>query len=82
LNEIALSEHLELKEGADQSIVKLSGGDMRKVLNILESCSLAHKTITSNIVYDVTGRPSESDVELLYNAVTMKRFNEALSEFM
>jgi DNA polymerase III delta prime subunit len=46
LNEISDKENLRLDEAAAQSIVKISGGDMRKVLNILESCSLAHKHIT------------------------------------
>ena len=55
---------------------------MRKVLNILESCSLAHKTVTLDNVYDVTGRPSPTDVDQIYEALTMKRLNEALNQFM
>jgi replication factor C subunit 3/5 len=43
LNEIAVLEGLKLDRKAGEAIVKLSGGDMRKVLNVLESCSLAHK---------------------------------------
>ena len=42
LNEIASLENLSLDEDSAKAIVFLSGGDMRKVLNILESCSLAH----------------------------------------
>lgn len=33
-------------------------------------------------MYDVTGRPSTEDMELIYNALLMKKFNEALKEFM
>jgi replication factor C subunit 3/5 len=62
-------ENLELDEDAAQSIVKLSGGDMRKVLNVLESCSLAHKHITLQDVYDVTGRPSPKDMETIYETL-------------
>ena len=58
LNEVAKSENLALMPGADKAIVSLSGGDMRKVLNILESCSLAYKTIPMEKIYEVTGRPS------------------------
>ena len=50
---------------------------MRKVLNILESCSLAHKQITRDNVYDVTGRPSPTDIETIYEALNMKRYNDA-----
>lgn len=63
LNEIAIAENLMLEQDAAQAIVQLSGGDMRKVLNILESCSLAHQHISIQAVYDVTGRPSPYDLE-------------------
>lgn len=31
---------------------------MRKVMNILESCSLTYKNIEVKKIYEVTGRPS------------------------
>ena len=42
---LSKKENLELTPGTDKAIIKLSTGDMRKVLNILESCSLAYTTI-------------------------------------
>jgi replication factor C subunit 3/5 len=62
LNEVATAEALTLEKGADEAIVSLSGGDMRKVLNILESCSLAYKNIPLEKIYEVTGRPSPNEV--------------------
>ena len=69
LNEVALAENLELREGAAKSIVSLSGGDMRKVLNILESCSLAYKQIALEKIFEVTGRPSPKDMETVYECL-------------
>jgi replication factor C subunit 3/5 len=43
LNEISIAEGLQLQPEAAQAITTISSGDMRKVLNILESCSLAHQ---------------------------------------
>ena len=51
---------------------------MRKVLNILESCSLSHKKITLKDIYDVTGRPSPDDIDTIFEALTMKKFSEAV----
>jgi len=62
LNEVALGEKLTLEPGVDKAIVSLSGGDMRKVLNILESCAMAYDTITLDKVYEVTGRPSPPEI--------------------
>lgn len=78
LNEIALLEGLKLDEDAATAIVKLSGGDMRKVLNVLESCSLSHKHITLQNVYEVTGRPSPTDMAQILASLTQNRFNEAM----
>jgi replication factor C subunit 3/5 len=33
-------------------------------------------------VYDVTGRPSPRDIELIYEALNMKKFNEAMQVFV
>ena len=65
LAEVTASEELTVDEKATQAIVRLSGGDMRKVLNILESCSLAYKTIPETKIYEVTGRPSP-DLSLIH----------------
>jgi replication factor C subunit 3/5 len=58
LLDVAQKEELILNEAPAKAIVSLSGGDMRKVLNILESCSLAYKDIKLEKIYEVTGRPS------------------------
>mmetsp|Transcript_13592 Transcript_13592/g.9585 ORF Transcript_13592/g.9585 Transcript_13592/m.9585 type:complete len:135 (+) Transcript_13592:109-513(+) len=63
LNEVCDSEELIMQPGAKEAIVSLSGGDMRKVLNILESCCLSYKEISLSKIYEVTGRPSPDDVD-------------------
>jgi len=63
LNEVCVNEGLTLDESASKAIIKLSGGDMRKVLNILESCALAYREIPESKIYEVTGRPSPQTIE-------------------
>ena len=59
LSEIATREAINLTSEANEAIVKLSGGDMRKVLNILESSNMAYPSgVDETAVYSVTGRPS------------------------
>ena len=45
LNEVCVAEGITLEPEASTAVVKLAGGDMRKVLNIIESCSLSTKNI-------------------------------------
>ena len=63
LSEVTAAEGLQLDERASKAIVNLSGGDMRKVLNVLESCSLAYREIPESKIYEVTGRPSPDVIE-------------------
>ena len=78
LNEVAAEERLNLQEGADKAIVSISGGDMRKVLNILESCSLAYKDISLEKIFEVTGRPSPTDIKVIYTSLTNDNFMGAM----
>lgn len=56
-----------LEKAAMEAIVKLSEGDMRKVLNILESTSMAHsKGVTVQDVYNSTGRPSPQEIKTVF----------------
>ena len=64
------------------AIIKLSKGDMRKVMNILESCSLTYKTIPISKIYEVTGRPSPEDIEEIYRLLTMEDYQTALTAFL
>ena len=77
MNEVAQAEQLTLENGADKAIVSLSGGDMRKVLNILESCSLAYKNIPLDKIYEVTGRPSPVDIKKIYDGLMQDSYNTA-----
>lgn len=77
LNEVANAESKNLMEGTDDAIVSLSGGDMRKVLNILESCSLAYDDITMTKVFDVTGRPSPDEISQTYEWLKKSSFTAA-----
>lgn len=81
LSEVCQNEQLVLDSEASKAIVKLAKGDMRKVMNILESCSLTYKEIPLAKIYEVTGRPSPTDVDQIFNALTNDDYRSALSLF-
>lgn len=55
-------ERLEVTEGGLNGLIRLSTGDMRKALNILQSTSMAFSVIDEASVYACTGKPLESDI--------------------
>ena len=82
LAEVAQSEGLALENGVDRAIVSLSGGDMRKVLNILESCAMAYDQISIDTVFEVTGRPSPKEIHMIFTWLTTDKFNESFAKIM
>ena len=82
LNEVANYEGKNLGPKSQRAIVSLSGGDMRKVLNILESCSLAYDEISEDKVYDVTGRPSPGEIDQIYTWLKTAQFSVAFTNIL
>ena len=82
MSEICIAERLTIDRNAQEAILKLSGGDMRKVLNTLESAALAHDRITANDIYACTGKPSPSDIDTLIQSLLQDDMDAAVSTFM
>jgi replication factor C subunit 3/5 len=81
LNEIARAENITLDRDAAKAIVKLSEGDMRKVLNILESTSMAHVTkVTIEDVYNSTGRPSPGEIDTCFQSLLSDTMNASFEK--
>ena len=81
LTEVCQNEQLVVDSEAQQAIVKLAKGDMRKVMNILESCSLTYKEIPLAKIFEVTGRPSPTDIDQIFNALMNEDYRSALAVF-
>ncbi|XP_043719862.1 replication factor C subunit 3 [Telopea speciosissima] len=57
------AEGLDVAESGLAALVRLSNGDMRKALNILQSTHMASQHITEEAVYLCTGNPMPKDIE-------------------
>ncbi|XP_042492383.1 replication factor C subunit 3 [Macadamia integrifolia] len=63
LKHVIESEGLDVAESGLAALVRLSNGDMRKALNILQSTHMASPHITEEAVYLCTGNPMPKDIE-------------------
>ena len=66
---IAEREKVDMTEDGLAAIVKLSEGDMRKCLNILQSTSMSTSVVDEAAVYGTTGNPLPSDILLILQAL-------------
>ncbi|XP_022916526.1 replication factor C subunit 5 isoform X2 [Onthophagus taurus] len=63
LNYVIDEEKVKVSEDGKKALLTLANGDMRKVLNVLQSTWLAYKDVTEDNVYTCVGHPLKSDIE-------------------
>ncbi|KAG9149170.1 hypothetical protein Leryth_003163 [Lithospermum erythrorhizon] len=69
------TEGLNVTDSGLKALVRLSNGDMRKALNILQSTHMASQEITEEAVYLCTGNPLPSDIELIAHWLLNEQFS-------
>lgn len=63
-------------DGRD-AILRLANGDMRKVLNILQSAATGFDAVDAESVYTSTGNPTPGEIESILIALLASPFDEA-----
>jgi len=63
LNYVVDEEKIQVAEDGKKALLTLANGDMRKVLNVLQSTWLAFKSVTEDTVYTCVGHPLTGDIE-------------------
>ncbi|XP_012284874.1 replication factor C subunit 5 isoform X2 [Orussus abietinus] len=74
LDHIIQKEKLTVTEDGKNALMTLSGGDMRKVLNVLQSTALAFGTVNEHNVYTCVGHPLPSDIKEILNWLLNESF--------
>jgi len=59
------------------AILRLAGGDMRKVLNVLQATASGFERVDADAVHACTGNPTEGEVKALLHALLNKGIAEA-----
>ncbi|GAB5355133.1 hypothetical protein AAMO2058_000180000 [Amorphochlora amoebiformis] len=76
VQEIADKEGVKLTEDGLKAIVELAEGDMRKCLNVLQSCHLAYPKVDAETVYLSTGNPSPKVMKGIIDSLWNQPFRE------
>jgi len=77
LEHVCKEEKVTITEDGKQALMTLSQGDMRKVINILQSCNMAFGEVTEDNVYTCTGHPLRSDITNIVNWSLNEDFSTA-----
>jgi len=74
LEHIVEEENVKVTEDGKNALVTLANGDMRKVLNILQSTHMAYDEVTEDNVYTCVGHPLRRDIESIVNWMLNESF--------
>jgi len=65
---------VKITEDGKQALLKLSKGDMRRALNVLQACHAAYDEVDETAVYNCTGNPHPKDVESVVQSMLRDEF--------
>jgi len=77
LLEVADAEKVNYTEDGLNAILNLSGGDMRRVLNLLQSTAMSSDVVNEHTVYMTSGAPLPKDVAIAMDWLMNLEFREA-----
>jgi replication factor C subunit 3/5 len=65
---------VKLTHDGKEALLKLSRGDMRRALNILQACHAAYPVTDEEAVYNCTGNPHPKDIESVVTSMMTEEF--------
>ncbi|KAL5531629.1 RFC3 [Sanghuangporus baumii] len=74
LEGIIETENVNLTPDGKEALLKLSKGDMRRALNVLQACHAAYDIIGETEIYNCTGSPQPKDIETVVNSMLGDEF--------
>lgn len=77
INFIAKEENIKITQKGIETIIKRSGGDMRKVLNILQSVHLTFGVINEKNINYCIGYPSDKNIKNIVDSLVNDTFPQA-----
>lgn len=79
---IAAAENCKTTPDGIDAILRLSGGDMRRVLNLLQATSMGSKEVNEMTVYNTSGAPLPEDIKTILDLLMNQTFQTAYEETM
>ena len=77
IQDICLKQDIKIESDGLDLLIKISGGDMRKVFNNLQSIYMAFNKITYQTVSKCTGYPTDNQIMLILDTLTNKSISES-----
>lgn len=80
LMEVVASEQCRTTRDGIDAILRLSGGDMRRVLNLLQATAMSSETVNETTVYLTSGAPMPADIDNILELLMNQTFRVACEQ--
>lgn len=77
IQHISEQENIKVTDDGMHTIIKISHGDMRRVINILQSTSMSHDIINSDAIIKCTGYINSEHVNMIFSSLVNDSFDKA-----
>jgi replication factor C small subunit len=77
INQIAKKEQVQLSDDGIQAILYVSGGDMRRAINVLQAAAVTQKQVDADAVFSTTGKARPEDVHQMLQLALDGKFLDA-----
>ncbi|BFZ55552.1 Subunit of heteropentameric Replication factor C (RF-C) [Savitreella phatthalungensis] len=80
VDEVILGEQINIDAEGKAALLKLSRGDMRRALNVLQACATAYTDgpIDETAIYNCVGNPHPTDIDLIVQSTMNDELTTAL----
>ncbi|MHA2405143.1 MAG: replication factor C small subunit [Candidatus Hermodarchaeia archaeon] len=77
INHIAKKEEVQVTDDGIQAILYVSGGDLRRAINVLQAASVTQNQVDADAVFSTTGKARPEDVNQMLQLALNGKFLEA-----
>ncbi|KAI9346703.1 DNA replication factor [Pilaira anomala] len=74
LKHVIEAEHVNITDDGKEALLRLSKGDMRRALNILQACHASYDRIDETAVYNCTGHPDPKVIDRIARSLMSEEF--------
>ncbi len=82
IEHIAKDENLKISDSAKNSLVNICEGDVRRLENILQSCTAISKEISDDLVYSMASVAKPKEIKRVLELALESKFIEARNELL
>ncbi|MFH2027692.1 MAG: replication factor C small subunit [Nanoarchaeota archaeon] len=82
IDKIAKTEELEIDENAKEALFIISGGDCRRLENILQGCAALGKKITDELVYSMAAVARPKEIKEVLDLAVQSKFIDARNKLL